>query len=251
MYKKTIYLSFVLLLFSLMACQRDSSSKEDIATIQPDVPKSQLTASTNEEAAIDDDKLQQEKEEKLARLQELKDKKEAFELQKQKELEEKEAAAKMKRAKARAKKKAAEREAKRVEEEKTLLVTNTNSADVEGENQDYEEAEPTEPQGKLQFIKRSYDFGKIQEGDTFKHEFKFYNSSQVPVVISDVKASCGCTETTFPKEPILPGETGVIGVTFDSKGKLGRQKPFMSVVTNGNPSIYSLYMDGTVDTERE
>jgi len=219
MYKKTIYLSFVLLLFSLMACQRDSSSKEDIATIQPDVPKSQLTASTNEEAAIDDDKLQQEKEEKLARLQELKDKKEAFELQKQKELEEKEAAAKMKRAKAR--------------------------------NQDYEEAEPTEPQGKLQFIKRSYDFGKIQEGDTFKHEFKFYNSSQVPVVISDVKASCGCTETTFPKEPILPGETGVIGVTFDSKGKLGRQKPFMSVVTNGNPSIYSLYMDGTVDTERE
>ncbi len=251
MYKSSIYVSIFLLLINLIACQSDSKAVDD-NDVNRSISNTDNTQSTDQEATKDkplaaeelelkEELLESEKEEKLAKLEALKEKREALRLDEerihQKRVRKREKAAKGKRALA--------REARRIkeEEEKELLISQADVEEIQEEN--------VEPQGKLQFLKRSHDFGKIKEGDTFEHEFKFYNASQIPVVISNVKASCGCTQTTYPKEPILPGESGVIGVTFDSKGKLGRQKPFMSVVTNGNPSIYSLYMDGTVDTERE
>lgn len=105
--------------------------------------------------------------------------------------------------------------------------------------------------GALYFYGRSFDFGRIMEGDTVRHEYHFYNSGNEPLVISNVKVSCGCTRADYPKEPLMPGDRGLIGVTFDSKGKLGRQKPFISVITNGTPEIYSLFLEGTVDTDRK
>ncbi len=132
-------------------------------------------------------------------------------------------------------------------------IENTQSSAVLESSEELEEGPPvkTGPAGIMSFTARSYDFGRIEEGDRFEHEFKFFNSGDAPLVISDIKASCGCTKTTYPKEPIMPGEQGTIGVTFESKGKLGRQKPFMSVVTNGFPQIYSLYMEGIVETEKK
>jgi len=144
------------------------------------------------------------------------------------------------RRKARAAKRAAEREKERQE---AAIEVNTQP----------EELSLEEPllSGKLQFSNRTHDFGRMKESDTLNYKFQFFNSGTAPIVISNVKASCGCTQTTYPKEPIMPGEQGAIGVTFDSKGKLGRQKPFISVTTNGNPKVYSLSLEGEVDTDRQ
>ena len=51
--------------------------------------------------------------------------------------------------------------------------------------------------------------------------------------------------------PVDPGETGYIGVTFDSKGKVGKQKPMITVVTNARPRTYKLYLEGMVSTPNE
>ncbi len=255
MYRLSIYLTTILLVVNLISCQSDGTGEPEVTVDQSKTSKTKVAegpielsstkeAIENKQEAI----LIKEKQEKLAKLKAQKEELDAKRLETERIEEEKkvkERAARRKRAKIREEKRLAE------EENQRRLASQSTSSQIVEEFEEIIPEEPAEPQGKLQFVSRSHDFGKIMEGDTFEHEFKFYNASQIPVVISNVKASCGCTKTTYPKEPILPGENGTIGVTFDSKGKLGRQKPFMSVVTNGNPSIYSLYMDGTVDTKRE
>lgn len=95
-----------------------------------------------------------------------------------------------------------------------------------------------------------FDYGKIMQGDVVKHSFSFRNTGNAELVITDVKASCGCTQPTFPFLPIMPGEKGVIGAKFDSKGKLGRQKPVITITTNAKPAIHKIYLEGTVDAPR-
>ena len=54
-----------------------------------------------------------------------------------------------------------------------------------------------------------------------------------PLIISDAKGSCGCTVLDHPKEPIAPGATASIDVTFDSKGRIGKQSKAVTL-TNTN-----------------
>lgn len=61
------------------------------------------------------------------------------------------------------------------------------------------------------------------EGPSLSFEFPFTNSGEVPLIISEYKVQCTCTVVEYPKEPILPGQSGVIHVHFDTKGKTGWQ----------------------------
>jgi hypothetical protein len=61
-----------------------------------------------------------------------------------------------------------------------------------------------------------FDFGKIPQGKPVTNEFKFTNSGKVPLVLSQVSASCGCTTPEYSKEPIAPGKTGTIKATFNA-----------------------------------
>ena len=88
------------------------------------------------------------------------------------------------------------------------------------------------------------------QGDKIEHKFSFKNTGKADLVIKNVTASCGCTQPSYPFVPIAPGEEGFIGVVFDSKGKLGKQKPTITVVTNARPHTYKLYLDGFVDAQR-
>src|SRR5580698_10167170 len=56
------------------------------------------------------------------------------------------------------------------------------------------------------FPEESFTFGEVPEGPQVTHEFKFTNTGKEPLVLSNVKASCGCTTPSWPKEPILPGK---------------------------------------------
>src|SRR6185503_14722042 len=60
------------------------------------------------------------------------------------------------------------------------------------------------------FEAQNFDFGKIPQGKPVTHEFTFTNNGKVPMVITNVQASCGCTTPAWSKEPILPGGTGFI-----------------------------------------
>ena len=97
------------------------------------------------------------------------------------------------------------------------------------------------------FEETLHDFGTIASGDKVNHVFKFTNTGEVPLVIQNASASCGCTVPEWPKEPIPPGGTGEIKVEFDSKGKSGLQNKTITIVANTQPNTTNLEIRGTVN----
>jgi len=70
----------------------------------------------------------------------------------------------------------------------------------------------------LQFEERAIDLGNVKHGDSIKSSFQFTNISQDTVYI-DLVSSCDCTDTDWPRSPILPGDKGEIKITFNSEMK--------------------------------
>lgn len=99
------------------------------------------------------------------------------------------------------------------------------------------------------FEKTSHDFGTIKKGEKAEYEFKLTNSGLEPLIISDVIKTCGCTVPTWPKKPVLAGETVSITVTYDSR-RVGPFSKSVIVKSNDplNPEI-RLQVKGTVEED--
>ena len=85
---------------------------------------------------------------------------------------------------------------------------------------------------KMSFEEEMHDFGTINEGDVVEHTFKFTNTGDAPLVITNAKGSCGCTVPSWPKEPIAPGATGEMLVKFNSRNKPNNQMKTVRITTN-------------------
>ena len=88
----------------------------------------------------------------------------------------------------------------------------------------------------MSFEKEEHDFGTIKQGDVVEYSFRFKNTGTANLLIQDATASCGCTVPTFPREPIKVGESGVIPVKFDSKGKKDNQNKTVTITANTDPN---------------
>lgn len=89
---------------------------------------------------------------------------------------------------------------------------------------------------KFTFDRTHIDLGPVVQGNKVTERFTFKNTGRSPLVISDVRGSCGCTVSkNWPKEPVPPGGTGTIEVTFDSEGRSGRQDKSVTVLANTAP----------------
>jgi Protein of unknown function (DUF1573) len=99
----------------------------------------------------------------------------------------------------------------------------------------------------ITFEKSKIDLGTIKEDAVIANQFEFTNTGIKPLVITSVKGSCGCTAPEYPKTPILPGEKGVITITYTAKNKVGPQKPEITVTTNGTPSTVKIKLEAWVD----
>jgi len=104
---------------------------------------------------------------------------------------------------------------------------------------------------QMTFESETHNFGEIEQGESFIHKFKFMNTGSAPLVINKVDATCGCTQPTYPFLPIEPGDTGAVEVKYNSVGKLGRQKPLITISSNANPAIIKLYLEGLVSAPLE
>lgn len=81
-----------------------------------------------------------------------------------------------------------------------------------------------------------HDLGQVVQGTKVDRTYTFKNTGNSPLVITDVRGSCGCTVSKeWPKQPVKPGEKATIGVTFDSEGRSGRQDKTVTVVANTSP----------------
>ncbi len=104
---------------------------------------------------------------------------------------------------------------------------------------------------KMKFEKTEHDFGTINEGDIVETVFKFTNSGKSELIITSAKASCGCTVPQWPKEPIMPGETGEIKVKFDSKRKPNLQQKRITLITNTGDGKEILMIKAMVTPEKK
>lgn len=84
---------------------------------------------------------------------------------------------------------------------------------------------------KIDFPRRSHDFGQIVEGDKAKHTFNFRNIGTDTLVIKNARASCGCTTANNSKR-VAPGEEGYINVEFNSEGRVGKNSKTVTVSSN-------------------
>lgn len=78
---------------------------------------------------------------------------------------------------------------------------------------------PVGPLTTISYAETEFDFGEIEEGEKITHDFEFTNTGSEPLVISKAVGSCGCTVPDWPREPIAAGETAMIKVQYDSRGK--------------------------------
>ena len=98
----------------------------------------------------------------------------------------------------------------------------------------------------ISFEKDFHDFGKLISGEQVTFAFKFKNTGKSLLIISEVSTSCGCTVSTFPRQPIKPGEGATIDVSFDSRGRHGLQAKTISVFTNTQPPTTTLRIQSMV-----
>ena len=95
------------------------------------------------------------------------------------------------------------------------------------------------------FEAQNFDFGKIKQGTPVTHEFKFTNSGKVPMIITNVAASCGCTTPDWSKEPIAPGQKGFIKATYNA-ASVGAFNKAVTVTANIPNGTVQLFIKGEV-----
>ncbi|TNE68072.1 MAG: DUF1573 domain-containing protein, partial [Bacteroidetes bacterium] len=83
----------------------------------------------------------------------------------------------------------------------------------------------------MTFETTTIDYGTIDKGSEPLRKFSFTNTGNEPLIIKTAKGSCGCTVPTYPKEPIMPGETNVIEVRYDTK-RVGAFTKTVTLTTN-------------------
>ena len=92
-----------------------------------------------------------------------------------------------------------------------------------------------EKKPEISFEKTVIDYGTVNKGDNGVREFVFRNSGNAPLIISNVKSTCGCTIPKKPEKPILPGESEKIQVKYDTK-RVGFIRKSITVTSNAASS---------------
>ncbi len=100
------------------------------------------------------------------------------------------------------------------------------------------------------FDEETFDFGDMTQGDKREHTFTLENNGKSDLIIRNVRSSCGCTAVAPSTKVIAAGQSAPIKVTFDSRGKRGRQSKSITVITNDpkNPTS-TLRISSNVNTE--
>lgn len=91
----------------------------------------------------------------------------------------------------------------------------------------------------------THDFGKTKVGQPVSYEFRFTNTGMAPLIISSVKASCGCTVTAYTKEPVEHGGSGFVRATYDAE-KTGVYSKTVAVYANTPEGLVSLTFKGEI-----
>ena len=98
---------------------------------------------------------------------------------------------------------------------------------------------------KIKFKTDTIDYGTIEKGSDGLRVFEFTNTGDAPLIITDVKSTCGCTIPKKPDGPIMPGETGKIEVKYDTN-RVNPIRKTITVTSNAETPTIALKIKGEV-----
>jgi len=101
----------------------------------------------------------------------------------------------------------------------------------------YAQSPGVEAGASIEFEKEIHDYGVIQQYGNGAYEFIFTNTGSEPLLISKASGSCSCAITSWPRAPIVPGESASIKVTYDTKRIGPINEPF--TITSNAVNIHS------------
>jgi hypothetical protein len=99
----------------------------------------------------------------------------------------------------------------------------------------------------LTIEKNTHDFGDIYQGDVVEHTFKFTNTGNQPLLITNIQTSCGCTTPQWPRDPIMPGGKGELKVGFNSAGKMNKQTKTLPIISNSVTDVSVTFTTNVLD----
>ena len=124
----------------------------------------------------------------------------------------------------------------------SLLTISCNS-DAEVTENTAKKENPT----TVEWEKQNHDFGTIPQDTIVQVVYKFKNTGENPVMITDCKVTCGCTVPECKQPPVAPGETGEILVKFNSKNKANKVgktvKVYMNTEKNYEELKFTVFVD--------
>ena len=98
---------------------------------------------------------------------------------------------------------------------------------------------------EFKFDEEIINYGKITEGSEGTRVFEFTNIGNAPLIIKEIKSSCGCAVPKKPEQPIMPGKKGSIEVSYNTKRVGGFSKAF-TIFSNAKTERKSLRIKGQV-----
>ena len=113
------------------------------------------------------------------------------------------------------------------------------------ETQNNKQEETPKSESGVVFDKLVYDYGTIEKGSDGKCVFVFTNTTDTPLILTNVQASCGCTVPTWPREAINPGESNKIDMKYNTNN-VGHFTKRISVFTNKQNTPIILMIKGSV-----
>lgn len=97
----------------------------------------------------------------------------------------------------------------------------------------------------IEFKAVEHNFQKLEYKGDASYFFEFKNTGKAPLILTNVSASCGCTTPEWTKEPILPGKTGKIKVTYNSQ-IIGVFTKLIYVYSNAATNMITLTIKGEI-----
>ena len=98
----------------------------------------------------------------------------------------------------------------------------------------------------IAFEFEKHDFGDLKEGNEATKDFVFTNTGKRNLILTDVVTSCSCTASSWPREPIAPGQKGTITVGYDTKGKSGSFNKSITITSNASEETKRIFIKGNV-----
>lgn len=103
---------------------------------------------------------------------------------------------------------------------------------------------------EISFENEAFDFGVLDKGAPCSTTFKFKNTGKEPLILSNVRASCGCTTPSWPKEPIAPGASNEISVKYDSN-RVGKFSKTVTITSNAKTATKVIKISGEIKAPPE